>query len=176
MKSDRFFDPIKYYLDLLNHSVLKLHLCSIEYDIRTDRHYDNTQQNVDAIFLALEGQLHLCREALSDSFSEEDCRLICTILAIFSDEDILTSGLYPRQILWPKLQVAFIGNRDGGIAFYDLLDEALELSLFNKGVYEVFDYLLDKGFKGKHVGDLSQIKRYRQRLAVFLEKELVAER
>ena len=176
MKNDNRLDPINRYLDLLSHSILQLHLCSIEYDTRTGEHYDNTQQNVETTHEQLKEQLSECQQALARSVSEEDSRLICTLLAIYSDEDILTSGLFPRQVFWPKLQATFIGSKDGGIVFYDFLDEALELSVFDNRVYEVFDHLLEQGFKGKYLNDLPKIKRYQQMLGSLMEKELPMKR
>ena len=176
MKAGKSLTSIQRYLDLASSNVLKLHLCNISRDHKTDELYDNAQQNVGAVFQKLKGQLDLCQQELSVSVSEEDSRLICTLLAIFTDEDVLTSGLYPRRILWPKLQVPFIGNKEGGIVFFDLLDEALASSLFNSRVYEVFDCLLGQGYKGKYLNDLSKIQRYREMLGNFVQQDLMAER
>lgn len=175
MTIDRGFVPVKLYLDSVNESILRLHLFNTECDNKIDKLHDTTQQNVEAEFVFLKEQLTQCKQALSVSVSGEDCQLICTLLAIYTDEDILTSGLYPRRIFWPKLQTTFVGSKVGGIVFYDFLDEVLSSSLFNNMVYVVFEYLLTEGYKGKHVNDLSKIQRYREILGGYIEKNLIAD-
>ena len=175
MKVGKSLISVQHYLDLVNKSVLTLHLRNISFDAKTGEFYDNAQQNVDATFQNLRDQLDQCQQELSVTVSEEGSRLICTLLAIFTDEDVLTSGLYPRRILWPKLQVPFIGNKAGGIVFFDLLDEALASSIFNSRVYEVFEALLGHGYKGRYLDDLPKIQRYREVLGSIVQKDIMAE-
>lgn len=161
------------YLKQENEGVLLLHLNNAGSHADDGEHYDNTEANVSQLFQELAAALRQCQQDLNNYLSTREAETVAKLLAIYTDEDVLTSGLYPRRVLWPKLQVAYIGNKEGGIIFYELLDEALKLSHINGPVLRVFSFLLSRHYKGKHHSNPLRIKQYRELLASALDEDLI---
>lgn len=170
MQTRHIWQHIKTYLQQQNDTVLLLHLNNATHDPISGETHDSGHANVEQNFQNLQKALETCQQQLANLMSAPKAELVSILLAIYTDEDILTSGLYPRQHVWPKLQSAYLGHKEGGIVFFELLDNTLNQPGTTPLILEVFYYCLRQGFKGRYHQDPARLKYYTSTLAAIADK------
>ena len=108
-------------------------------------------------------ELQRCKEKLSHEFSERTVYRLLFAFTVFFDECILTSGT-ENHTKWRALQSELYETDEGGLLFYDTLDELLSEE-HPSVVYEAFYFCLRLGFLGKLAGQPKRVASYMNALS-----------
>jgi len=92
--------------------------------------------------------------------------LLFSLSALF-DEEIQKKISESEPVFWPPLSKDFYGDYKAGEELYRCFDANLENAKTPPIVFEVFYYVLKRGFKGKYTESKLQINKY---LDLFREK------
>ncbi len=110
---------------------------------------DNINRHID--------QLRVSFEQILDK--QHASQLLFAIVAYF-DEQIQSHLLEKGQGNWVPLQKDFYGAYNAGTLFYDTIDKLVEDIQVPEVVYEVFYFILKKGFLGKYRDSKIHINKY----------------
>ena len=116
---------------------------------------------------ALEGM----RKKVSDFFDElkggleqklekNHASLILFALVAAIDEEMQRFDYNHPKIRWSPLQKDFQGSYTGGEVFFTTIDHILDNSKVPSIVYEVFYFMLKRGFQGKYRESKTQLLKY----------------
>lgn len=136
-----------------------------------ESYYDSTSDNTNNTYQQLETQFIQFQSQINMLLDKATAKQIKVIIAIYADENILTSGLYYSGYLWTKLQKADLGKRDGGNVFFEYCDElfAVPNNETPQVIYEVLLYCLENGFKGKHYNNPQALNYYKAQLSLRID-------
>ncbi len=95
--------------------------------------------------------------------SERDCYLVIFPIVIHIDELIQSEYLRDNQS-WPPLQKELFGIDDGGIQFYETLNDLLRKPETLPFIFEVFYFCMSHGFQGRYVDNRVKINEYMKKL------------
>lgn len=111
----------------------------------------------------IRAQLDGTREALSNQFSERTVYRLLFGFTVFFDECVLTSRA-DAHLKWQTLQSELYETDEGGLLFYETIDELLEEE-HPSFVYEAFYFCLRLGFLGKLAGQPKRVNAYMNALS-----------
>ncbi len=77
-------------------------------------------------------------------------------LVVWLDE-IMTEPYEHASHPWPSLQQELYETEDGGVKFYEYVDEALSNPLYPELVYQFYTCAFQEGFRGKYIHDHDHI-------------------
>ncbi len=132
---------------------------------RQDTESSGSESNKDIVMARSEirTQLEMLRADLSDLLSERDCYLVLFPIVIHIDELIQSEYLHGTQS-WPPLQKELFSIDDGGVQFYDTLDDLLRKPDTHPFIFEVFYFCMSHGFQGRYIENRVKINEYMKRL------------
>lgn len=107
--------------------------------------------------------LELLRVKLSGSLTERETYLVLFPIVIYFDE-LVQSQYLQGGLQWPALQKELYQIDDGGVLFYDTLDDILRKPQTLPFIYEVFYFCLSSGFRGRYNDDQVKINEYIRKL------------
>jgi type IV/VI secretion system ImpK/VasF family protein len=110
---------------------------------------DNINHHIDQLRLSFE-------QVLDKQYVSQ---VLFAIVAYF-DEQIQSHLLEKGQGNWVPLQKDFYGAYNAGTLFYDTIDKLVEDVQVPQIVYEVFYFILKKGFLGKYRDSKLHINKY----------------
>ena len=111
----------------------------------------------------IRAQLDGTREALSNQFSERTVYRLLFGFTVFFDECVLTSRA-DAHLKWQTLQSELYETDEGGLLFYETIDELLE-DEHPSFVDEAFYFCLRLGFLGKLAGQPKRVNAYMNALS-----------
>ncbi len=113
---------------------------------------------------------------LKQTLDETSVQLIVFALVALLDEEMkrLISSSSSQEVEWVPLQKEFFNLTNAGEKFFDHLDEALENPHFSSIVFEVFYFVLKKGFRGKYQNSLNRINKYIEFLSDKIQQPAIA--
>ena len=119
-------------------------------------------------------QLDRLRMVLHDHYTERDAYLVLFPIVTHLDEYVQTKLLssnhpkaayFSKLMKWPTLQKELFDIEDGGVLFYDTLDDLLRKPQTPTFVFEVYLLCLNHGFLGKYNDNAVKIAEYKKKLA-----------
>jgi type IV/VI secretion system ImpK/VasF family protein len=112
--------------------------------------------------------------ALTARGVDDEVKQVIVPLAVHLDERVL--GRLPPRFgpVWSRLQEDVIQSDDGGVKFYQNLDELLALPQASTLVLEVYLFCLCEGFFGRYIDEPERIAAYKDRIARRLPAPLAA--
>ena len=119
-------------------------------------------------------QLDRLRMVLHDHYTERDAYLVLFPIVTHLDEYVQTKLLssnhpkaayFSKLMKWPTLQKELFDIEDGGVLFYDTLDDLLRKPQTPTFVFEVYLLCLNHGFMGKYNDNAVKIAEYKKKLA-----------
>ena len=119
-------------------------------------------------------QLDRLRMVLHDHYTERDAYLVLFPIVTHLDEYVQTNLLsqnhpkaayFSRLMKWPTLQKELFDIEDGGVLFYDTLDDLLRKPQTPTFVYEVYLLCLNHGFQGKYNDNAVKLSEYKKKLS-----------
>ncbi|HEY5259014.1 MAG TPA: DotU family type IV/VI secretion system protein [Rhabdochlamydiaceae bacterium] len=103
-------------------------------------------------------------------------QVLFAVVAYF-DEQIQSHLLEKGQANWVPLQKDFYGAYNAGVLFYDTIDKLVEDKQVPEIVYEVFYFILKKGFLGKYRDSKTHINKYmeilKEKISVEVPQQMV---
>ncbi|QTA81207.1 Type VI secretion system protein, DotU-like [Desulfonema limicola] len=111
--------------------------------------------------------LEYLRVELAETLTEREAYLVLFPIVIYFDEMVQLKYLQAGQA-WPSLQKELYQIDDGGVIFYETLDDILRKPNTLPFIYEVFYFCLNHGFKGKYNDDPVKISEYKNKLKTKL--------
>lgn len=112
----------------------------------------------------IRARLHLLKNALASTYSEEDTHAILFPIVVYFDE-LVRFVSRDVAIKWETLQGEIYNNESGGEEFYKFLEQIKSPQL----AIEVYYYCLNDGFEGKHADDPARIEDYKKQLEARLQ-------
>ncbi len=109
-------------------------------------------------------QLEFLRVKLAESLTERESYLVMFPIVVYFDELIQSRYIKGGQT-WPPLQRELYQIDDGGILFYDTLEDILRKPQTLPFIYEVYYFCIDHGFRGRYNDDPVKINEYKKKLA-----------
>ena len=110
---------------------------------------DNINRIIDQLRISFE-------QVLDKQYASQ---VLFAVVAYF-DEQIQSHLLERGQANWVPLQKDFYGAYNAGALFYDTIDKLVEDQKVPEIVYEVFYFILKKGFLGKYRDSKTHINKY----------------
>jgi len=107
--------------------------------------------------------LEYLRVELAETLTEREAYLVLFPVVIYFDEMVQLKYLKTGQA-WPTLQRELYQIDDGGVIFYETLDDILRKPDTLPFVYEIFYFCMNHGFKGKYNDDPVKITEYKNKL------------
>lgn len=98
-------------------------------------------------------------------------QVLFAIVAYF-DEQIQAQLLERGQANWVPLQKDFYGAYNAGTLFYDMIDRIVDDKQVPEVVFEVFYFVLKKGFLGKYRDSRTHINKYMEILKEKISVEI----
>jgi len=158
--NNEYWSEISYYLSEIDQQ--KLTCCSKKLNAET--------------ILSLRNQVISSLEQLKDNLEqlldESHVHYILFALVALVDEEIQCQLPPGETIQWTPIQRDFYDTTHAGELFYKTLDEILDNSNIPTIIYEVFYFVLKRGFRGKHAKSASRINRY----LTFLSEKIPVEK
>ncbi|WP_444944034.1 DotU family type IV/VI secretion system protein [Microbulbifer sp. ZKSA006] len=116
-----------------------------------------------ALFESLLLDLASCERSLMALLASNIVRDIITVLAIHTDEIVRVES---KQSIndWKLLQESKGGINNGGVYFFDLVEQELAKTSPSIEVLETLYFCLLSGYKGKHFDSESRLKEVSERL------------
>jgi type IV/VI secretion system ImpK/VasF family protein len=108
-------------------------------------------------------QLDFLRVQLAETLSEREAYLVLFPIVIYFDELVQYKYL-PAGQTWPPLQKELYQIDNGGVLFYETLDDILRKPQTLPLVYEVFYFCMSHGFRGRYNDDPVKILEYKTKL------------
>jgi len=108
-------------------------------------------------------QLEFLRIELAETLTEREAYLVLFPIVIYFDEMVQFKYLQTGQA-WPTLQRELYQIDDGGVIFYETLDDILRKHDTLPFIYEVFYFCISHGFRGKYNDDPVKITVYKNKL------------
>ncbi len=108
-------------------------------------------------------QLDILRSDLAEMMSERDGYLVLFPIVIHIDELIQSEYLRDNQS-WPPLQKELFGIDDGGIQFYETMNDLLRKPDTHPFIFEVFYFCMSHGFQGRYVDNRVKINESMKKL------------
>jgi type IV/VI secretion system ImpK/VasF family protein len=116
--------------------------------------------------------LEQLKDNLEQLLDESHVHFILFALVALVDEEMQCQLPPSESIQWTPIQRDFYDTTNAGELFYKTLDEILDNSNIPTIVYEVFYFVLKRGFRGKHAKSASRINRY----LTFLSEKIPVEK
>ena len=117
-----------------------------------------------ALKAKIRARLHLLKNALASTYSEEDTHAILFPIVMYFDEIVrFVSREVARK--WETLQGEIYNTESGGEEFYKYVEQIKSPPL----AIEVYYYCLNDGFEGQHAEDPAHIEDYKKRLEARLQ-------
>ncbi len=140
---------------------------------------ENSLQTVDAtqvdslIELRNKIRIHIdnVSQLLEAEFNTKTMRFCVFALIVLVDEK-LTPFYCKTAVKWVPLQKEIFNTQNGGVEFYEYLDEILVNNFYPKIIYEIYYYVLKNGYRGKLVNEtIDKINVYTTRLENLLDEK-----
>jgi type VI protein secretion system component VasF len=109
-------------------------------------------------------RLHLLKNALASTYSEEETHAILFPIVVYFDE-LVRFVSRDVAIKWETLQGEIYNTESGGEDFYKYLEQIKSPTL----AIEVYYYCLHDGFEGMHADDSARIEDYKKQLEARLQ-------
>lgn len=100
------------------------------------------------------------RISLEQSLDKQYAAQVVFAIVAYLDEQIQSYLLEKGQANWVPLQKDFYGAYNAGNLFYDTIDKLVEDPLVPESVFEIFYFILKKGFLGKYKDSKTHINKY----------------
>lgn len=111
----------------------------------------------------IRAHLEQLRVKLSGDMNERETYLVLFPIVVYFDE-LIQSNYLRGGLKWPALQKELYSIDDGGVLFYDTLEDILRKPQTLPFVYEVFYFCLCSGFRGRYSEDQVKINEYVRKL------------
>ena len=108
-------------------------------------------------------QLEYLRVQLAENLTERETYLVLFPIVIYFDELVQVRYVAAGQA-WPTLQGELYQIDDGGVLFYDTLDDVLRKPQTMPLIYEVFYFCINHGFRGRYNDEPVKISEYLEKL------------
>ncbi|MBK9265497.1 MAG: DotU family type IV/VI secretion system protein [Polyangiaceae bacterium] len=109
-------------------------------------------------------RLHLLKNALASTYSEEDTHAILFPIVVYFDE-LVRFVSRDVAIQWETLQGEIYNTESGGEEFYKYLEQIKSPQL----AVEVYYYCLQDGFEGMYADDPARIDDYKKQLEARMQ-------
>lgn len=110
-------------------------------------------------------------QLLEAEFNTKTMRFCVFALIVLVDEK-LTPFYCKTAVKWVPLQKEIFNTQNGGVEFYEYLDEILVNNFYPKIIYEIYYYVLKNGYRGKLVNEtIDKINVYTTRLENLLDEK-----
>lgn len=136
-------------------------------DLVQDLAFQKKHQNgADLVWLKakVRDRLHLLKNALASTYSEEETHAILFPLVVYFDE-LVRFVSKDVAIRWETLQGEIYNTESGGEQFYEYLEQIKSPPL----AVEVYYYCLHDGFEGRYADDPARIDDYKKQLEARLQ-------
>jgi type IV/VI secretion system ImpK/VasF family protein len=108
----------------------------------------------------LRTSLFQLKKVLSSNMIERDVYFILFPIVVYLDEKVQLNFFKIQERSWALLQQEFFDTENGGVMFYDVLDNILKNEDTPQLVHETFFYCLNAGFLGKNTDNPNRIESY----------------
>ena len=128
----------------------------------------NDQKKIEKLVATrkeLRGRLMQLKTIMADHLSEREVYLSLFPIVVYIDEAIQTEVFQVSQQQWALLQKELFEVEDGGVLFYDSLDDALRQPETLPFILEIFYLCLNSGFKGKYADNPARIESFKQTIS-----------
>ena len=119
-----------------------------------------TPEKLAALRASILIQLNQLKDSLKPLLEEYPTYLILFAIIACIDEEIHCLLPVQDQMEWVPIQQDFYNTSNAGELFYKTLDEILDDPTIPTIVFEVFYFILKRGFSGKYVKSKTKISRY----------------
>ncbi|BBM86669.1 DotU family type IV/VI secretion system protein [Candidatus Uabimicrobium amorphum] len=130
---------------------------------------NKSKQSTALVNLKKEIRSQLCslKKKCQNAYGEDWRK--CIIPLVIHIDEMIRCHIDVECRNWPTLQQEeeFGGIENGGVEFYNLLDEVLENNT-HEFIYEVFYFCLKDGFVGRYIDNPTRATSYQKRLESFL--------
>ena len=107
--------------------------------------------------------MHL-KSVLAEHLSEREVYMSLFPIVVYIDETVQTEVFQVSEKQWALLQKELFDIEDGGVLFYDTLDDALRHPETLPFVLELFYLCMKSGFKGKYAENPARLNSYLEML------------
>lgn len=119
----------------------------------------NTEQ-VEATRKNIKDLLDVLKTNLEQTLQKQNTSLILFAIVALIDEEMQRCLFENGRLTWPPLQKDFYGAYNAGEIFYKTIDDIIDEPKTPTIVYEVYYFILKRGFKGKHRDSKTQIAKH----------------
>jgi type IV/VI secretion system ImpK/VasF family protein len=102
------------------------------------------------------------KATMADHLSEREVYLSLFPIVVYIDEAIQMEVFQVTEQQWSLLQKELFDIEDGGVLFYDSLDDALRQPETLPFILEVFYLCINSGFKGKYCENPTRLNSYKE--------------
>lgn len=140
---------------------------------------ENSLQTIDAsqvdLLIELRGKIRVHIDTISQlletDFNTKTMRFCVFALIVLVDEK-LTPFYCKTDVEWIPLQKEIFNTQNGGVEFYEYLDEILVNNFYPKIIYEIYYYVLKNGYRGKLVNEtIDKVNAYMTKLENLLDEK-----
>ena len=134
-------------------------------DVSNDLSEDEDSFNKDyEVLLELRRELRTLliqlKKVLSANMIERDVYFVLFPIVVYLDEMVQLKFFNVKERSWALLQQEFFEVENGGVLFYDTLENVLKNEATASIVYEVFTLCLNDGFQGLYSDNPNKIDAY----------------
>ena len=116
-------------------------------------------------------QIDNVSQLLEAEFNTKTMRFCVFALIVLVDEK-LTPFYRKAAVKWVSLQKEIFNTQNGGVEFYEYLDEILVNNFYPKIIYEIYYYVLKNDYRGKLVNEtVDKINVYTTKLENLLDEK-----
>jgi type IV/VI secretion system ImpK/VasF family protein len=130
----------------------------LEKNTMTSEGIDNTRKRVSFF-------LEQLKTSLEQKLDKNHAALILFAIVATVDEEMQGLDYLHLKVRWNPLQKDFFAAYTAGEVFFKTIDEILDDPTIPSMVYEVFYYMLKRGFQGKYRDSKTQLVKYLDLLA-----------
>lgn len=121
----------------------------------------HSQENMEMLRSSLISILGQMKENLQHNLNERYLDMMLFAFIAFLDEEMQRLMLTSHsQAIWTPIQQEFYNTSNAGELFYKALDDALDDTTLPSIVFEVYYFVLKRGFRGKYAKAPTRIGRY----------------
>ena len=139
----------------------------------------NNQKKLEQLVITrkdLRSRLMQLKAVMADHLSEREVYLSLFPIVVYIDEAIQTQVFQVTEKQWALLQRELFDVEDGGVLFYDSLDDALRQPETLPFIFEVFYLSINSGFKGKYSDNPTRLESYKQILRNRIPRSEILEK
>ena len=109
-------------------------------------------------------RLDYLKAELGEFLTDREVYLVLFPLVVYFDEMVTFHFSPDVHMQWQFLQKELYGIQNGGEVFYETLDDLFRKPDTHPYIYQIYYYILNRGFKGKFVEEPVKIEEYKRLL------------